>query len=85
MAFARSFVALVALLCFAIVAVVRAQAASGDVTKLQIGVKVRARAGKGVMKSMGRRDRSNQSNGHARALLLPLPPAFALPFLVSLS
>ena len=41
MAFARSFVALVALLCFAVVAVVRAQAASGDVTKLQIGVKVR--------------------------------------------
>ena len=41
MAFARSFIALVALLCFAVVAVVRAQAASGDVTKLQIGVKVR--------------------------------------------
>ena len=41
MAFARSFVALVALLCFAVVAVVHAQAATGDVTKLQIGVKVR--------------------------------------------
>ena len=47
MAFARSFVALVALLCFAVVAVVRAQAASGDVTKLQIGVKVRAGGGGG--------------------------------------
>lgn len=44
MAFARSFIALVALLCFAIVAVVHAQAASGDVTKLQIGVKVSERA-----------------------------------------
>ena len=41
--FARSFVALLALLCFAAVAVVRAQAASGDVTKLQIGVKVRGK------------------------------------------
>ena len=77
MAFARSFVALVALLCFAAVAVVRAQAASGDVTKLQIGVKVRRGAGEGgagvracARSSWGAMERSLDRRASGNALSL---------------